>query len=580
MQLRTISKKDVYSPNLNYKNSFKKIKEFEDYIKKDDKFIRTFFIKSLTGNYVKTNLDAELRLVGGKIKTSVSFWILSEKKATDMVSMSEYGNQLVLSDGEDEKFLSAKRQTKAELEVEKSNALLRKIHEGKTHLVDIEYLVTTYADSLEELEDLSSIIEAKADTYNLFLDTGIWQQKDMLLASVGLRKGMKRNIIDRPFNIEVLYSLLPNSSIANFSKNGLYVGTHLDYNTHVSANILYGVSDTDTKNRNIFIYGESGAGKTYSIKVIGDQFLISNIKCIYVDPKPSPDYIDYVKARKGKVYFVSDIKLNIFKEVQQLQDKKEDLSLSEHKLVIDNLCKLISQITEVDQDEILESISLVYEAGKRIDFKNLVENLKNEKTKTKFIGFISNIGVFKNVFDCDEENIDLNYPLICFNISNSNASLTKKLMIILCDYLKKNIFKDTNEPVQLIIDEAHMLTDTTIIGTLSSMARSANGGITAISQKRNALDVMNDEAGQPVGRQNFAISLCFNEKKEYIVRSNYSTWSDDDFMRLQKLKKGEFFLETSSGELYPCKYPLFRHSLVLESEFKKKRENEPPNELI
>lgn len=570
MFLKTITKNDLYTPSLDYRKAVRQLKEYEDYISKDKQFIRTYYIKSLIGDIIKTNLDADLRLLGAKVKTTVSYLTLSQQKSESMVSLNEYGYQQIINPETGEANISARKQTKAEIEIQRSLSLLKKLQEGKTSLVHIEYLITLSSDTLDELDDISSTVISKAESYNLYLESGLWEQKAMLMASMGLRQGFKRFVIDRPFNIEVLYGLLPNSGISNYSANGLYVGTHLDFNTHITAQVLYGVNETDVKNRNIFVYGEAGGGKTYATKIIGDQFLINGIACIYVDPKPNPDYVDYIKARGGKVYYVSDIRMNIFREVQILQKKEEDLTLSEHKLIVDNLCRLISQIVEIDSNNILDAVIKTYEKQDKINFENIAKYL-SEEHKTRLIKFTGSLGIFKGVFDNENETIDLDYPLICFNISDANDSLTKKLMVVLCDYLKKHIFKDSR-PVQLIIDEAHMLTDTTIIGTLSAMARSANGGITAISQKRDALDMMKDDKGLSVGRQNFAISFCFAEKKEYITRDNYKMWSDDDFYRLQKLKVGEFFLETSNGELYPCKYPAFKHSRDLEVSYRDIRE--------
>ncbi len=555
---------DKLNPVLNWEKSIKKIEENDDFLKLDNEFVRSFYVKQCKGTTVKMGFDAEIRLMGENIRTNVSFWSLSSLKAEQKLSSTIEGSSRTI----DNEQSTIRKTNKANAERENALEMLTEIQQGRMQLCDIEYIITIRTKTIEELNRLSSLIEQKASTVGLYISTGVWEQKAILLASLGMRINMKRFKIDREYTMDILHAFLPNTGILNFNSKGLYLGVHTEYNTHISADIIYGHGG-NTKNRNIFIYGESGGGKTYTFKVVNDQFLLNKIQVIIVDPKPKPDYVDYTNARGGKVYGVSDIKINIFETIQKLQMMEEDLTTTENKLIIENLSDLIKHLTDIPSDEIFKAINTVCEVNEKIDFKS-IERYIAEEYKIKLVKFTKERGIFSGVFDSPVSNIDLSHPLICFNISNSNENLTKKIMIVLCNHLMKVVFRD-GSCVQLAIDEAHMLSDTTIIGDMSAMARSANGGVTAISQKRNALDNMKDSKGIIVGRQNFAITLCFAEAQQYLKAENYKTWPENYFKMLSQMQVGQYFLETTSGQLYPVKFPYFKNSKELEEKYKVER---------
>jgi hypothetical protein len=557
---------DKVNPVLNWEKSIQKIEEHDDYLILDGEYVKSYYVKQCKDTSVKMGFDAEIRLIGENIKTNVSFWCLSPLKAEQKLSSTIEGSSRTIDNNQ----TTVRKANKANAERENALEMLTEIQQGRMQLCDIEYIITIRAKSIEELNRLSSLIEQKASTIGLYLTAGVWEQKALLLASLGMRINMKRFKIDREYTMDILHAFLPNTGILNFNSKGLYLGVHTEYNTHISADILYGFGG-EIKNRNIFIYGESGGGKTYTTKVIDDQFLLNKIQLIKVDPKPKPDYVDYTLIRGGKVYGVSDIKINIFETLQKLQKIGDDLTITENKLIVENLSDLIKHLTDIPSDEVFKAINAVYEAKEKIDFKS-IEKYISEVYKIKLVKFTKGLGIFNGVFDSPVSNIDLSHPLICFNISNSNENLTKKIMIVLCDYLMKNVFKD-DKPVQLVIEEAHMLSDTTIIGDMSAMARSANGGVTVISQKRTALDNMRDSKGIIVGRQNFAITLCFAENPQDLDEKNYKSWPDNYFKMLLKMQVGQYFLETTSGQLYPVKFPYFKNSKELEEKNKMERES-------
>lgn len=468
------------------------------------------------------------------------------------------------------------------------------LKEGRENREDIEILASSYSDAKfirkqmqvnnEDLYFLYIYIvvqaqEKKELEYLLNKVEGIIQSKGMetrktyfrqeqaflscipaMINSEELRVVGKRNILTSS-----LVSTFPFISSTIFDEKGIFIGTNINNDSLVFIDRY----DTNKyKNSNICVFGTSGAGKSFYIKLIILRCRINKITQYIIDP--DREYINICKELGGtliKIGPTSDTYVNIF------DIREESVEDGETGFLSTKLAKLIGFFNlifgEMDEEEkgIIEEILIKVYNKKGITFddrslyKNggfrkstdmpILEDLYNQmgdsekysKFKIKLIPFVKGSLNFFNNYT----NVELKNKLIVADVYELGEENLKYGMYIFTDLFWDKIKFNRNERKAIYIDEIWRLIGVTSNKNVASFIykifktiRKYGGSAVAITQDvYDLFSLENGIYGKSI-LNNSSIKNFFSLEEENIrVLEKYSNLTEMEKIEIKSLKRGE-----------------------------------------
>lgn len=161
----------------------------------------------------------------------------------------------------------------------------------------LTFVVVTYAESADQLEENTRMITTVANKYLCPIKTLLFQQELGLNASLPLCVNALQ--VKRLYTTESACVFMPYTSQELFQKDGIY------YGLNQTSNNLIVYSRMSGRNYNGLIFGESGAGKSFTAKCeMLSVLLRSDKNCVYVID-PEGEYKPLAEALKGEIIELS-----------------------------------------------------------------------------------------------------------------------------------------------------------------------------------------------------------------------------------------------------------------------------------
>lgn len=151
------------------------------------------------------------------------------------------------------------------------------MNEDKVFLVTV--IVTVTAKSLDELNRVSKLLEEKMGGRSVQLRRNFLTQKEALLSTLPINKN--RMDEHRNFNLGATISLLPFTASNLAHPQGIYLGTNLMTNAPVIFDPFIG--PPLMPNANINVFGMSGMGKSYLVKLFGARSALRGVRIVFTD---------------------------------------------------------------------------------------------------------------------------------------------------------------------------------------------------------------------------------------------------------------------------------------------------------
>jgi len=144
----------------------------------------------------------------------------------------------------------------------------------------ITVVITLKAESKDELDKLSKILEERLGGRSVHL------RRNFLLQEQGLKSTLPiiENKMDdfRNFNLGASTALFPFTASNMAHDNGIYLGTNLGTNAPVIFDPFIG--PPVMPNANINVFAQSGAGKSYTLKLISARSALKGVRSVFFDP--------------------------------------------------------------------------------------------------------------------------------------------------------------------------------------------------------------------------------------------------------------------------------------------------------
>ncbi|MFH0773435.1 MAG: ATP-binding protein [bacterium] len=494
--------------------SYSGLHEETSYLQVGEKFVRTLFISGYP--YVASTGWLNM-LINFNHNVDISYHIeqvdpiLALPKLNRKITELESTKRTMLKDG---KVIGSEITDPLESAME----LKDKIQRGQEKLFQVSIYITITADSLVDLNKLTTILETVMSTRLFYIKTATFQQIE------GLQSTLPRgeNLLAQKRNLDSSSAALT----FPFISSELVQESGILYGINKSNNSLVIVDRFSLNNANSIVFAQSGSGKSYTAKVEILRQLMQGTKVIVVDPER--EYKQLASSVNGtyiKLSAKSKEKLNPFDFSMSSSSGENDLA--EH---IQDLTEIISLmvggLTSDEKAAVDKGLLQTYKEhgyamyysytpkenrdarGRKLkkktypllkDFYKTLKAMKQKDLCNRLERFVK--GSLSTVFD-SQTNIELDNRLVIFDIKDLNESLRPIMMLVVANFVHSQVKSKPQKRI-LVIDEGWMLLQqeesARFISGLVRRARKYYLGVTIISQQAN--DFLTQEYGRAIASQ-------------------------------------------------------------------------------
>lgn len=405
--------------------------------------------------------------------------------------------------------------------------------------------ITVYADTEDEImaveSDLKSILESRL----IFIKPALFKQKEGFSSSCPY--GLDTLMQFSQLNTGPISSAFPFASFDLSSNDGVLYGI----NQHNNSLVLF--DRFSLPNANEVIFGESGSGKSYAIKLEILRSLMMGTDVIVIDPENEYKHMaDTVGGAFYNISLSSENHLNPFDLPSPKEGENVEDVIRTNILNLVSLFKIMLGGLSPEEDAVIDkALNETYAAkditgksdpkkwGKELefplfsDFEQVLSSMESAESLLKRIQKFSK-GTFANFFN-NKSNVEIEDRLVVFGIRDMEDELRPIAMFILLRYIWKKVVSDVKKRI-LVIEEAWWLMQNDegasfLFGTVKR-ARKYWLGVTTITQ--DVGDFMKSSFGKPV-ITNSAITMLMKQSPATIdfVQKSFNLTDQEKMVLLE-----------------------------------------------
>lgn len=396
-----------------------------------------------------------------------------------------------------------------------------KLQVGEERFFRFGLYFTIYAGSMEELEFVSHKVESMLGQQLVYSKPASSQQEQginsvlpQMVDQLQIRRNMSTGAISTSF---------PFTSADLSQDNGILYGI----NMHNSGLVIF--DRFSLENGNSVVFAKSGAGKSFTVKLEALRSLMFGTEIFIIDPENEYERMcDAVAGAYVRLSLNSATRINPFDLPQVTDNEESDNALRSNLITLHGLLRLmmggaqaqlvggnstlvpaLSPSEEADLDGAL--IDTYAKAGITQDplthsstpptIADLYDTLlhmggNGPQLAQRLRKYTS--GTFAGIFS-QQSNININNPLVVFNIRDLEDELRPVAMYIVLNYIWNKTKSDQKKRI-LVVDEAWQLMkyedSANFLFSLAKRARKYNLGITTITQ--DVEDFMGSRMGRAI----------------------------------------------------------------------------------
>ncbi|MFZ5365824.1 MAG: VirB4-like conjugal transfer ATPase, CD1110 family [Patescibacteria group bacterium] len=458
-----------------------------DYIKINNTYFRTLFVAGYP-RFVSANWLSPLITFDHSLDISMFVYPVEGKTVLDDLRRKITEMEAEIStDIQQGKIIDPQTQAK----LEDARALQEQLVKGIERFFQFGLYITIPADSLEELNHLSKQVESALGALLIISKHATLQMEDGFKTTLPLC--VDKLIITRNMDTTSLASTFPFTSSELTANEGIMYGL----NEHNGSLIIF---DRFTlENANSVIFGKSGSGKSYLVKLEALRSLMFGTEILIIDPEA--EYKTLCQAIGGEYIqfgFNEPAKINPFDLSTVYEEGENELGLK--ILSLHSLFKVImGQLSASEEATLDRALVLTYkmkgitpEPATQKNEPPLMEDLYKaligmEEPEAKGLAdriekFVK--GSFVGIFD-QRSNIDIKNTFTVFSLKNLEEALRPIAMFIILDFIWTKIRKEMKKRI-LIVDEAWYLMrypdSATFLYSIAKRARKYFLGLTTTTQ--------------------------------------------------------------------------------------------------
>lgn len=379
--------------------------------------------------------------------------------------------------------------------LESAMSLRDKIQRGQEQLFQVSIYVTLSAETLEELEKTTKMLETSLSARLFYTKVARYQQLEALQSV--LPRGEDSLSQKRNLDSSTTALTFPFMSSELVQESGIL------YGVNKSNNSLVILDRFSLHNANSIVFAQSGSGKSYATKVEILRQLMQGTKVIVIDPER--EYKLLTKSVGGsyiKLSAKSKQKINPF-DLATTQHSRDDLS--EHTQDLTEVISLMAEgLQPREKAAVDKAILKIYKQAKKQT--PLLEDLYRELHKLGQLKLCERLekyisGSLAEVFNA-QTNIELDNRLVIFDIKDLPESLRQIMMMIISNFVQNQV-KAKPQKRLLVIDEGWLLLQheesARFVSGLVRRARKYYLGVSIITQQAN--DFLKNDYGRAIASQ-------------------------------------------------------------------------------
>lgn len=472
-----------------------------DYIKINDVYFRTIFVagypRFVTPGWLEpiVNFDNSL---------DISFYIYPVEGKTVLDDLRRKIAEMeaeIATDLEQGKIVDPSTQAK----LEDARSLQEQLVKGSERFFEFSFYITIPAASLEELNHITRQVESVLGSLLIIAKHATLDMENGFLSTAPF--GTDKLSITRNMDTSSLSTTFPLTSAELSSDKGVLYGIN-------SQNESFIIFDRfSLENSNMTVFGTSGGGKSYFVKLEALRSLMLGTEVIIIDPES--EYKTLAEEVGGEFIsfsFNDPSKINPFDLSQVYEEGENQLGLK--ILTLHSLLKVIMGKLTPTQEALLDRALVATYRAKGITqdpatqtkepplmedlYKTLVgmEVPDAMDLAARIEKFVK--GSFVGIFD-QHTNIKMDNPFIVFSVKDLQEELRPIVMFMILDFIWTRVKKDLKRRI-LVVDEAwHMMRypdSAQFLWSVVKRARKYYLGLTTITQ--DVEDFLSQDIGKAI----------------------------------------------------------------------------------
>lgn len=517
-----------------------------NYIKLGEKLSKTFFIfsypSSLTAGWFSPiiNMDAvmDISIFIHPVEMSLVLKKLRKKVAEVQADLNERQEKGLIRD--------------PQLEMAHRNLedLRGKFMAAQEKMFRFGSYITIYANTEKELSEIENFLRSTVEGRMVYMKPATFQQKKGFISTSPY--GLDQLEVHTPMNTAPVSSAFPFVSFNLSSNEGILYGI----NQHNNSLVLF--DRFSLENSNMVVFGTSGSGKSYMVKLEALRSLMVGTDVIIIDPENEYKFLaDMVGGSYFNISLGSDNKINPFDLPAPREDEDPEDVLRSNIMNLVGLLRIMLGGLTPEEDSMLDKALTETYAAKDItpevdfskatpplfsDLEAVLESMEGaEQLVTKLKKFTQ--GTYSDFFN-NYSNISMDNNLVIFGIRDMEEQLRPMAMYIIMRYIWNKI-RSSLKKRMLLIDEAWWIMQTedgaSFLYGLVKRARKYWLGVTTITQDVN--DFMKSEYGQPI-ITNSALKILMKQSSATInvVQKTFNLTEEEKSILLEPaVGEGIFF---------------------------------------
>ena len=430
--------------------------------------------------------------------------------------------------------------------------------------------VTLWADSLDELRFVQQKNETLFGQQMVFSKVATSQQEQGMQSCMPQCTDQLQ--IRRNMNTGAISTSFPFTSADLTQEKGILYGI----NMHNNGLVIF--DRFSLENANMVVFAKSGAGKSFTVKLEALRSMMVGSEIIIIDPENEYQKLcDAVGGSYIRLSLNSDVRINPFDLPKVVDSEDANDALRANLVTLHGLFRLMLGGTSVGQNgQVVPALTAEEEAD--LD-QALIDTyaragitsdpLTHQSTPPTIINLYDTLlhmegngpslanrlrkyttGTFAGIFS-QQSNIDINNPMVVFNIRDLEDELRPVAMYIVLSHIW-NVVRAEQKRRLLLVDEAWQLMQhddsANFLFSLAKRARKYYLGLTTITQ--DVEDFMGTKMGRAIV-SNSSMQLLLKQSTSAVdVLSDVFKLTDEEKKRLANFPVGQGLFFAGSNHVH------------------------------
>ncbi len=524
------------------------IQELQGQIRVEEKYCRSFFVFSyphyITAGWVSPVINLNVQL-------DISFFVhpASTEDVLKKLRKRLTEVQAEIMDNEEKGLV---RNPILETAYKDMEELRDRLQSAQERMFYFGLYITIYGSSEKEIEDTESVLRSIFEAKVIYIRPALFQQGGGFTSTSPY--GMDLLQTHTPMNTEPLSSIFPFISFDLTSSDGILYGV----NKHNRSLVLF--DRFSLENANAVIFGTSGAGKSYLVKLDVLRSLMSGVDVIIVDPEN--EYKTLAESVGGAFYNISigsSHQINPFDLPIPREDEKPEEVLRTNTINLVGLLRVMLGGLGTEEDSIIDQAITETYAARDItpdsdpstwaekvpllsDLEQVLESMEGTRPLILRLRRFTR-GTYAEFFN-QHTNVSMSNNLTVFGIRDLEDEMRPIAMFIIMRFIWKTVSSSIKKRL-FVIDEAWLMMQTedgaSFLFGLVKRARKYWLGVTTITQ--DVSDFMQSSYGKPIVT-NSALKILLKQSSAVIdmIQQVFNLTEEEKFILLEgEVGEGIFF---------------------------------------